>query len=120
MTTLNTERYEELLRAKARELRRGRPDLRPIAIEQTPEEYEQMVFAAERELALVNLERGSKLAREVDAALRRIEEGAYGICESCEEEISAKRLQALPWARYCVVCQEQHDRGPFWPERLAA
>ncbi len=48
-----------------------------------------------------------KLLREVSDALIRIEHGTYGVCAECEEPISAKRLEALPWARYCVTCQEQ-------------
>ena len=44
--------------------------------------------------------------RLVDEALDRLESGDYGICLGCEEPIPAKRLQALPWARYCVPCQE--------------
>lgn len=44
--------------------------------------------------------------RLVNEALDRMESGDYGICLSCEEPIAAKRLQALPWARYCIVCQE--------------
>ena len=47
-----------------------------------------------------------KLLREIGGALRRIENGAYGVCAECEEPISAKRLDAVPWARYCVTCQE--------------
>jgi len=42
----------------------------------------------------------------IEEALDRIEAGDYGICMSCEEPISAKRLQALPWAKYCVTCQQ--------------
>lgn len=45
--------------------------------------------------------------RLVDQALDRLESGDYGICLACEEEIPAKRLRALPWARYCVPCQER-------------
>ena len=37
--------------------------------------------------------------------------GTYGECEGCGEEISAARLKALPWARYCVTCQELHSRN---------
>jgi DnaK suppressor protein len=48
-----------------------------------------------------------KLLREISDALVRIEQGTYGVCLECEEPISAKRLEALPWARYCVTCQEQ-------------
>jgi DnaK suppressor protein len=52
----------------------------------------------------------------IEEALDRIEAGDYGICLSCEEPIPAKRLQALPWAKYCVTCQQslanlQDDAG---------
>ena len=49
------------------------------------------------------------LLREVEEALLRVKEGTYGICQECEEPISAKRLQALPWAKFCVSCQEIHS-----------
>ncbi len=42
----------------------------------------------------------------IEEALDRIEAGDYGICLSCEEPIPSKRLQALPWAKYCVNCQQ--------------
>jgi DnaK suppressor protein len=45
--------------------------------------------------------------RLIEEALDRIESGDYGVCLSCEEPIPAKRLAALPWARYCVTCQEE-------------
>jgi DnaK suppressor protein len=44
--------------------------------------------------------------RMIEEALDRIEAGDYGICHSCEEPIPAKRLEALPWAKHCVTCQE--------------
>ena len=52
----------------------------------------------------------------IEEALDRIEAGDYGVCLSCEEPIPAKRLQALPWAKYCVTCQQslanlQDDAG---------
>ena len=47
-----------------------------------------------------------ELLRELEAALRRLAGGEYGICQGCREPISAKRLEALPWARFCVGCQE--------------
>ena len=45
--------------------------------------------------------------RMIDEALDRIEAGDYGVCMSCEEPIPAKRLQAVPWAKYCVTCQQE-------------
>ena len=55
--------------------------------------------------------------RLIEEALDRLHSGDYGICLSCEQPIPAKRLQALPWARYCVTCQEQagslHDNDAW-------
>jgi DnaK suppressor protein len=48
-----------------------------------------------------------KLLREIADALHRMDTGQYGVCPECEEPISAKRLDAVPWARYCVTCQER-------------
>jgi DnaK suppressor protein len=48
-----------------------------------------------------------KLLREISAALLRIDEGTFGTCPECDEPISPKRLDALPWARFCVKCQEK-------------
>jgi DnaK suppressor protein len=47
-----------------------------------------------------------QLLREISDALKRIELGSYGVCPECEEDISTKRLDAVPWARYCVTCQD--------------
>ena len=47
-----------------------------------------------------------KLLREISDALLRFDNDTYGVCMECEEPISPKRLDAVPWARYCVTCQE--------------
>jgi DnaK suppressor protein len=47
-----------------------------------------------------------KLLREISDSLNRMAQETYGICMECEEPISTKRLDAVPWARYCVTCQE--------------
>lgn len=58
--------------------------------------------------------------RLVEEALDRIGTGHYGICLSCEQPIPPKRLHALPWARYCVECQQQIGAAqePELPERV--
>lgn len=48
----------------------------------------------------------------IDAALHKISAGSYGICESCGEIISEKRLEAIPWTRYCSQCARKHEEGP--------
>jgi DnaK suppressor protein len=47
----------------------------------------------------------------IDEALARVESGDYGECVNCGEPVSDKRLEAVPWARYCVKCQDLQERG---------
>jgi RNA polymerase-binding transcription factor len=47
----------------------------------------------------------------IDDALVRIRSGSYGSCIECETELQQKRLEAVPWARYCVSCAEKHEQG---------
>ncbi len=48
---------------------------------------------------------------EIEGALERIESGDYGVCFNCSEKIARRRLQAVPWARYCIDCQELVEQG---------
>jgi DnaK suppressor protein len=52
-----------------------------------------------------------QLLHMVETALLRIREGAFGECISCGQEINAKRLEAVPWTRYCIECQEKLEKG---------
>jgi DnaK suppressor protein len=52
-----------------------------------------------------------QLLQMVEGALVRINEGTYGDCISCGTEINPKRLEAVPWARHCIACQEKHEKG---------
>lgn len=47
----------------------------------------------------------------VNAALRRVEQGSFGQCLTCEDEMQQKRLEAVPWAPYCRTCQERLEQG---------
>jgi DnaK suppressor protein len=47
---------------------------------------------------------------EIAAALARIDGGSYGVCERCGEPISARRLEAVPWARRCFTCETEHEK----------
>lgn len=48
---------------------------------------------------------------QIEEALERIEDEEYGVCTNCGNEIGAKRLEALPWVRYCINCQEMAEKG---------
>lgn len=47
----------------------------------------------------------------VSEALDRIKNDGYGVCQACDQEVQVKRLDAVPWARNCIECQEKQDRG---------
>ena len=68
----------------------------------------------EEEVTLGLLENEEQLLQEASAALARIEQGTFGICEACRQPIAEKRLQALPYARYCAPCAKQRE-GPTAP-----
>ncbi|MBN9656542.1 MAG: TraR/DksA family transcriptional regulator, partial [Acidobacteria bacterium] len=54
----------------------------------------------------------------IDDAFRRLNSGGYGECEHCGSQISEKRLRAVPWARYCIQCEEEMPRSVA-PESMA-
>jgi DnaK suppressor protein len=66
---------------------------------------------AERSEVVSNVEQLQETDREISDALRRIEEGVYGKCERCGEEIPAERLEAIPTARLCVSCKQAARQG---------
>jgi DnaK suppressor protein len=47
----------------------------------------------------------------IDAALKRIQSDEYGVCANCQEELQQKRLEAVPWAKHCLACQEKMEQG---------
>jgi DnaK suppressor protein len=51
-----------------------------------------------------------RLLRMIEAALARIEQGTYGVCACCGDEINSRRLDALPWTQYCLRCQQVSER----------
>jgi len=111
MTKTELNKFKAILETKQAELGQALRDRDGIAIEKSPDALDEVQHATERELAIRNLDRESNLLRNVRAALRRIDEGTFGVCLHCEEDISPKRLAAVPWTPYCIQCQEQADRN---------
>lgn len=115
--TARSSRDEELSRAQilleglAKELERGIHHREAIAIEQSPDQLDEIQTASERDLAISKIDRQSKQLRDVRTALRRIRDRTFGICEQCDEDIAPKRLAAIPWASLCIVCQEVEERN---------
>src|SRR6202158_789468 len=113
MTKTELNKFKEVLETKQAELTQVLRNREGIAIEKSPDALDEVQNAAERELAIRNLDRESNLLRNVRAALHRVNEGSFGVCLHCEEDISPKRLNAVPWTAYCIKCQEAADRHEF-------
>jgi len=123
MTQADVNKYKALLTAKRAEIMSKSGQREGLWIVQSNEQIEAVQLAGQREIAALALERETESLIQVGAALERIDDGEFGICVDCEEPITAKRLAAVPWAAYCLNCQELHDDretiGTFGP-KLAA
>lgn len=64
-----------------------------------------------KELSISMSEGDRRLLTLIDEALKRIETGDYGECVHCGEQVQDKRLEAIPWARHCLRCQDLQERG---------
>jgi DnaK suppressor protein len=102
--------FRQLLEEKRKELLFSTGDREEILIEHAAEEFDRLQQQLNREVAIRNLDRESTLLKQVQAALARIEDESFGVCLRCDEPIPEKRLKAVPWAAYCVPCQEIVDR----------
>jgi DnaK suppressor protein len=111
MTKIELKKYRTLLEATQAELALLVRNRDGIAIEKSPDALDEVQHATERELAIRNLDRESNLLRNVRASLRRLEDDSFGVCLHCEEDISPKRLAAVPWTAFCIQCQEIADRS---------
>jgi DnaK suppressor protein len=75
----------------------------------TGDEEDRRASYVSRELEIALLQLDAKTLRTVDTALRRLESGEYGRCDDCLKSIPPARLQALPFADLCVLCQEARE-----------
>ena len=109
MTKNELNRFRAILAARVAELERFTRHREGIAVERSADQLEEIQAASQRALAVCNLDREFSQLRNARAALRRIEEGNFGICQECDQDIHPKRLAAVPWAPYCIRCQEAID-----------
>jgi DnaK suppressor protein len=108
MTKIELNGFRRALENKLTEVGSGNREA--LTIETTSDELDRVQNANDRDYAMGNLERTSSRLGEVRDALRRIGSGTFGICAGCEASINLKRLAAVPWTSYCIVCQEGADR----------
>ena len=123
MSAVDTARFEQILR----EERQRVCDAISYLHEETPgsleDETEEIIGGSDNHLgetATATLDReidysleenSEQVLRAIDVALRRIDEGTYGICETCGQPISEERLEAIPYATQCIDCRRKGERG---------
>ena len=78
---------------------------------ETPDPVDLAVRNYSKNVMLAVSENDSRQIILINEALERIEDEEYGTCQNCEKEINLKRLDAIPWARYCLNCQELVEKG---------
>jgi DnaK suppressor protein len=109
MKQTDVNEYRMLLMTKREEVAGKLPRREDLWIVQSNEQIETIQLAGQREFAACTLERETRSLVQIGAALKRIDDGEYGICLDCEEPIAPKRLAAVPWAEYCLHCQKIRD-----------
>jgi len=80
-------------------------------LEATQDPADMAANAYTKELLISMSANDRKLLQLIDEALERVERGEYGECVNCGEPLTEKRLDAVPWARYCLKCQDLQERG---------
>ncbi len=101
------ERLEKELRETIAELERLQEKLQ-VEVEYGLGEGDPIIY--EREMNMALRRRARRKVKSLEEAVRRFEEGTYGICEVCGRQISAQRLEALPQARLCIECAQKAGR----------
>ena len=114
-STNGDETIRQRLLSKREELVIDLAKNREVTEETVDESAQDMVDRATsaytREFAYTLSEADIKILMLIDEALDRLGNGSYGSCLNCSQPVEEKRLEAVPWARFCLDCQELQDRG---------
>jgi DnaK suppressor protein len=100
------ETRSQLLRNVQTELHEGREQSKDEGMDT----YDLASDARDREISVILTDRDREKMQAIDEALGRIEDGSYGVCESCESDIAEGRLEALPFTRLCINCQADREK----------
>ena len=115
MDKKKVEYFKKRLLAKQAELLRlvtkSERDGREADEEATQDVADKAANSYTKEFLFHQSDENRRLLQLVSEALERMKAGTYGQCVACEEEVQQKRLEAVPWARHCIECQEKQDQG---------
>ena len=115
MDKKKVEQYRKRLMSKQEELMRlvskSEQDGRSIDEDITQDVADKAANSYTKEFLFHQSNNERQLLQMVEVALVRMREGVFGECINCGSEINAKRLDAVPWTRYCIACQEKQEQG---------
>lgn len=123
MTSIDTERFRDALLEERRRVEHALATLRDEHRGSLDEEVEEIGATSDnhlaetasatlgREIDYTLGENSGHVLEAIDAALKRIDEGTYGMCVSCKEQIRYERLEATPWAALCIECKRRAEAG---------
>src|SRR5215204_4900630 len=102
---------EKLLAERALLIEKLKGNYLSVDDAETPDPVDLAVRNYSKNVMLAVSENESRQLMLIDQALLRIEDEEYGPCQNCEKAINPKRLAAIPWARFCIECQELLEKG---------
>lgn len=115
MEKKKTDAFKKRLEERQRELRhnvsRTAQDGREADLESAQDIADRAANSYTKEFLFSQSNSERQILQMVDGALDRIREGTFGECVSCGTEINPKRLEAVPWTRHCIECQEKLEQG---------
>ena len=114
MRTTLTRQKQQILQQLDEEIREGKEN----ELDEGMDTYDLASEERDREINLILGDRDRDKLQAIEDALDRIEEGEYGLCEQCEEEIAQARIEALPFTRLCVACQEELEKEARFQRRV--
>jgi DnaK suppressor protein len=122
MTEQDLQYFKDLLQKKEQELLKNIQYLKDVVMNSTTQEAsgdhsaysfhmaDQGTDAMEREKAFLFASRDEKYLKQIEAAYQRIEDGSFGVCRSCQKEISKERLEAVPTTTICFDCKSKETK----------
>jgi DnaK suppressor protein len=90
-----------------------------ISVEHLSDPMEEAQARTHVDVAITGLNAEWATARAIEEAIDRVKSGEYGLCLACGHPIHPKRLEAIPWARFCVDCQRESEAIEAQPEAYA-
>ncbi|MGA8184027.1 MAG: TraR/DksA C4-type zinc finger protein [Terriglobia bacterium] len=115
MDKRKVQRYRKQLLAKQEEIRRmvsrSDQDGREADIELTQDPGDRAANSYTKEFLFHQSDDNRRILQLIQDALHRAQDGSYGLCVECQQYVQAKRLDAVPWARHCLGCQEKQEKG---------